>query len=50
MRRTMMGALWGMILYLLGHAVVGLIVGSPAVDDWRPLIVLVAAALASAGS
>jgi hypothetical protein len=50
MRRTMVGALWGMILYLVGHAIVGLIVGSPAVDAWRPLIALVAAALASAGS
>jgi hypothetical protein len=46
----MVGALWGMILYLVGHAIVGLIVGSPAVDAWRPLIALVAAALASTGS
>jgi hypothetical protein len=29
---------------------VGLIVGSPAVDAWRPLIALVAASPASAGS
>jgi hypothetical protein len=50
MRRAMVGALWGMILYLVGHAIVGLIVGSPAVDAWRPLIALVAAALASTGS
>jgi hypothetical protein len=50
MRRTMVGALWGMILYLVGHAIVGLIVGSPAVDAWRPLIALVAAALAATGS
>ena len=50
MRRAMLGALWGMILYLVGHAIVGLIVGSPAVDAWRPVIALVAATLASAGS
>ena len=50
MRRAMMGALWGMIFYLVGHAIVGLIVGSPAVDAWRPLIALVAATLVSAGS
>ena len=48
MRRAMMGALWGMILYLVGHAIVSLIVGSPAVDAWRPVIALVAATLASA--
>jgi hypothetical protein len=42
MKRTMIGAVWGMIFYLFGHAVVGLIVGSPAVDAWRPLIALVA--------
>jgi len=46
----MMGAIWGMILYLVGHAIVSLIVGSPAVDAWRPVIALVAATLASAGS
>jgi hypothetical protein len=39
-----------MIFYLAGHAIVGLIVGSPAVDAWRPWIALVAATLASAGS
>jgi hypothetical protein len=39
-----------MIFYLLGHVVVGLIVGSQAVDGWRPLIALVAATLAAAGS
>jgi hypothetical protein len=39
-----------MIFYLFGHAIVGLMVGSPAVDAWRPLIALVAASLASAGS
>lgn len=50
MRRTMVGALWGMIFFLAGHAIVGLIVGSPGVDAWRPLIALVAATLASAGS
>ena len=50
MRRAIIGALWGMIFYLLGHAIVGLIVGSPAVDGWRPLIALVAATLAAAGS
>jgi hypothetical protein len=50
MRRTMVGALWGMIFYLAGHAIIGLIVGSPGVDSWRPWIALVAAALASAGS
>jgi hypothetical protein len=50
MKRTMMGGLWGMIFYLAGHAIVGLIVGSPAVDGWRPWIALVAATLASAGS
>ena len=50
MKRTMIGALWGMIFYLFGHAIVGLIVGSPAVDGWRPLIALIAASLASAGS
>jgi amino acid transporter len=50
MRRTIIGALWGMIFYLLGHVVVGLIVGSQAVDGWRPLIALVAATLAAAGS
>lgn len=50
MRRAMLGALWGMILYLVGHAIVSLIVGSPAVDAWRPVIALVAATLASAGS
>ena len=50
MRRAIIGALWGMIFYLLGHVIVGLIVGSPAVDAWRPLIALVAATLAAAGS
>ena len=50
MRRAIIGALWGMIFYLLGHAIVGLIVGSPVVDAWRPLIALVAATLAAAGS
>ena len=50
MKRTMIGAVWGMIFYLLGHAIVDLIVGSPAVDAWRPLIALVAATLASVGS
>ena len=50
MRRAMLGALWGMILYLVGHAIVSLIVGSPAVDAWRPVIALVAATLASGGS
>lgn len=50
MKRTMIGALWGMIFYLTGHAIVGLIIGSPAVDAWRPLIALVAASVASAGS
>ena len=50
MRRAMLGALWGMILYLVGHAIVSLIVGSPAVDAWRPVMALVAATLASAGS
>jgi hypothetical protein len=50
MKRTMISALWGMIFYLFGHAVVGLIVGSPAVDAWRPLIALVAVTLASVGS
>ena len=50
MKRTMIGALWGMIFYLFGHAVVGLMVGSPAVDAWRPWIALAAAGLASAGS
>jgi hypothetical protein len=50
MKRPMIGALWGMIFYLFGHAIVGLMVGSPAVDAWRPLIALVAASLASAGS
>jgi hypothetical protein len=39
-----------MILYLVGHAIVSLIVGSPAVDAWRPVIALVAATLASGGS
>jgi hypothetical protein len=39
-----------MIFYLLGHAIVGLIVGSLAVDAWRPLIALVAATLAAGGS
>ena len=38
MRRAMLGALWGMILYLVGHAIVSLIVGSPAVDAWRPVM------------
>jgi hypothetical protein len=50
MRRAMMGAIWGMILYLVGHAIVSLIVGSPAVDAWRPVIALVAATLASGGN
>jgi pyroglutamyl-peptidase len=50
MKRTMVGALWGMIFYLVGHAIVGVIVGSLAVDAWRPWIALVAATLASAGS
>ena len=50
MRRAIIGALWGMILYLLGHAIVGLIVEEPVVDGWRPSIALVAATLASAGS
>ena len=49
MRRAIIGALWGMIFYLLGHVIVGLIVGSPAVDAWRPLIALVAATLAVRG-
>jgi hypothetical protein len=39
-----------MILYLVGNAIVSLIVGSPAVDAWRPVIALVAATLASGGS
>jgi hypothetical protein len=50
MKRTMVGALWGMIFYLIGHAIVGVMVGSLAVDAWRPWIALVAATLASAGS
>lgn len=50
MRRAIIGALWGMLFYLVGNAVVGLIVGRPVVDAWQPLIALVAAILASAGS
>ena len=48
MRRAIIGALWGMLFYLVGSAVVGLIVGRSAVDAWQPLIALVAATLASA--
>ena len=50
MRRAIIGALWGMLFYLVGNAAVGLIVGRPVVDAWQPLIALVAATLASAGS
>lgn len=50
MRRAIIGALWGMLFYLVGNAAVGLIVGRPVVDAWQPLIALVAASLASAGS
>ena len=50
MRRAIIGALWGMLFYFVGNAVVGLIVGRPVVDSWQPLIALVAATLASAGS
>ena len=38
MRRAMLMALWGIILYLVGNVIVSLIVGSPAVDAWRPVI------------
>ena len=40
----------GDVFYLVGNAVVGLIVGRLVVDAWQPLIALVAATLASAGS
>jgi len=50
MKRTMVGALWGMVFYLVVHGIIGLIVGSPAADSWRPWAALVAAALAAAGS
>ena len=37
----------GDVFYLVGNAVVGLIVGRLVVDAWQPLIALVAATLAS---
>jgi uncharacterized membrane protein YdjX (TVP38/TMEM64 family) len=50
MRRAMMGALWGMILYLIIYSIAGAILGGAATESWRPTIALIAAALAAAGS
>jgi hypothetical protein len=49
-KRTLVGAVWGMILYLLIYSIAGAILGSAAAESWRPTIALVAAALAAAGS
>jgi hypothetical protein len=50
MKRTVIGAVWGMVFYLIGSSIVSAIAGSQALDPWRPFIALVAAALAVAGS
>ena len=49
MRRTMVGAIWGMILFLVGYSIVEAIVGGPTAETWRPSIALVAATIAAAG-
>jgi hypothetical protein len=48
-KRTLVGAVWGMILYLIIYSIAGVILGGAA-ESWRPTIALVAAALAAAGS
>ena len=50
MRRMIMGAVWGMALYLFSMVVAGAIVGRQAVESWSPIIAFSAAALAAAGS
>ena len=49
-KRTLVGAVWGMILYLIIYSIAGMILGGAAAESWRPTIALVAAALAAAGS
>ena len=49
-KRTLVGAVWGMILYLIIYSIAGVILGGAAAESWRPTIALVAAALAAAGS
>ena len=49
-KRTLVGAVWGMILYLLIYSIAGAILGTAAAESWRPIIAVVAAALAAAGS
>ena len=49
-KRTLLGAVWGMILYLLIYSITVAILGSTAAESWRPAIALVAATLAAAGS
>jgi hypothetical protein len=50
MRRMIMGAVWGMALYLFSMVVAGAIVGRQTVESWSPIIAFSAAALAAAGS
>jgi hypothetical protein len=50
MKRFLIGAIWGVIFYVLGFILVGAIVGAQAVDSWNPVIALIAAALAAAGA
>ena len=50
MKRTVIGAVWGMVLYLIGYSLVGALLGSLAAEPWRPIIALLAAALAATGS
>ena len=50
MRRMIIGAVWGMALYLFSMIVAGAIVGRQVVEPWSPIIALSAAGLAAAGS
>ena len=47
MKRALVGAVWGMILYLIIYSIAGAILGGAAAESWRPTIALVAAALAA---
>jgi membrane protein DedA with SNARE-associated domain len=50
MKRFLISALWGVIFYFLGYVLVATLVEAPAMDAWNPLIALIAAILAAAGS
>jgi hypothetical protein len=50
MKRMIMGAVWGMILYILGTVVAGLIGDGQTAEASRLLIAISAAAVAAVGS